>query len=317
MSVEEPLIRMTGELTDALNPVLANILDRYLAGVASAPVTLMQLLIETENNESVRGAVTALVREVRSRDADAVVQRRAQELEQLMVANAPGCERIAKMLRSDVDSAKPARSVEEGIAFCERLFDWSVQQSEEASVALYSLGNPQLLDVATAEIVSQLRGWGAITSDTALLDIGCGIGRILVALAPEIRSATGIDVSAEMVKAARRRCAPYPNVSVIKGDGRGLGELDDESFDVAIAVDSFPYLRQSGYALVERFFAESARVLKRGGQLVILNYSYSEDDDADAKEVRTLAAENGLEVLLAGTRPFELWDGLAFRMTKL
>jgi hypothetical protein len=81
-------------------------------------------------------------------------------------------------------------------------------------------------------------------------------------------------------------------------------------------VDSFPYLRQSGYALVERFFAESTRVLKPGGQLVILNYSYSEDDDADVREVGTLAAANGLELLLGGTRPFKLWDGLAFRMRK-
>jgi predicted methyltransferase len=103
---------------------------------------------------------------------------------------------------------------------------------------------------------------------------------------------------------------------VMKGDGRGLGELEDGAFDVAIAVDSFPYLRQSGYALVERFFAESARVLKRGGQLVILNYSYSEDDDTDASEVRTLAAENGLEVRLAGASPFKLWDGVAFLMIK-
>jgi cyclopropane fatty-acyl-phospholipid synthase-like methyltransferase len=259
----------------------------------------MQLLIETEDVASTRAAV-----------------RGVAELEQLVAANAEGCERIAAMLRSDMDSAKPARSVEEGIAFCERLFDWSVQQSEEASVALYSLGNPQLLELATAEIVSQLKAWGALTSETALLDIGCGIGRLLVALAPEVRTATGIDVSAEMVKTARRRCAPYSNVTVIKGDGWGFGELDDGAFDVAIAVDSFPYLRQSGYQLVERFFPESARVLKPGGQLVILNYSYSDDDDADASEVRKLSTENGLQLRLAGARPFKLWDGVAFRMVK-
>ena len=275
------------------------IVERYRAGTISPPVTIMQLLIETEDVASARAAVNGV-----------------DELEQLIVANAEGCERIAAMLRADVDSPKPATSVEEGIAFCERLFDWSVQQSEEASVALYSLGNPRLLELATAEIVSQLRAWGAVTKDTVLLDIGCGIGRLLVALAPDVRSATGIDVSAEMVKRARQRCAPYSNVTVMKGDGRGLGELEDESFDVAIAVDSFPYLRQSGYPLVERFFAESARVLKRGGQLLILNYSYSEDEDANEKEVRSLAAAKGLDVLVAGARPFELWDGVAFRMIK-
>jgi len=275
------------------------IVERYRAGAISPPVTIMQLLIETEDVASARAAVKGV-----------------EELEQLMVANAEGCERIATMLRSDMDSAKPARSVEEGIAFCERLFDWSVQQSEEASVALYSLGNPELLERATAEIVAQLKVWGAITADTDVLDIGCGIGRLLVALAPQVRSATGIDVSAEMVKAARRRCAAYSNVKAIKSDGRGLGDFETENFDVVIAVDSFPYLRQSGYALVERFFAESTRVLKPGGQFLILNYSDSGDDNADASEVRTLAAANGLEVRLAGVRRFSLWDGVAFRMIK-
>jgi SAM-dependent methyltransferase len=278
---------------------LTNIVERYRAGAISAPVAIMELLIETEDVDSTRAAVKGVA-----------------ELEELVVANAEGCERIVAMLRADVDSAKPARSVAEGIAFCERLFDWSVQQSEEASVALYSLGNPELLERATAEIVEQLRAWGAVTEDTALLDIGCGIGRLLTALAPEIRTATGIDVSAEMVKTAQRRCAPYQNLTVIKGDGTGLGGLPDATFAIALAVDSFPYLRQSGYALVEQFFAEAARVLKRGGQLVIFNYSYSEDDETDIREVRTLAAENGLEVLVAGARPFELWDGLAFRMIR-
>jgi SAM-dependent methyltransferase len=275
------------------------VLERYKAGALSAPVALMQLLIETEDVAATRAAVEGI-----------------KELNQLLASNSAGCERIAAMLRADVDSSQPAKSVEEGIGFCERLFDWSVQQSEEASVALYSLGNPELLALATAEIVERLHEWGAVTKHTVLLDIGCGIGRLLTALAPDIRSATGIDVSSAMVKAARRRCAPYPNVTVIKGDGHGLGGLPDATFDVAIAVDSFPYLRQSGYQLVDRFFAESARVLKPGGQLVVLNYSYSGDDGADAREVRALAAANGLRLIAEGERPFRLWDGVGFRMVR-
>jgi cyclopropane fatty-acyl-phospholipid synthase-like methyltransferase len=299
-----------------LDPAIVHILSRYFASELSAPVTVMQLLIETEDADAVRGIVTAAARDSKFVDARGDAVQRATDLEQVMISNADGCARIAAMLRADVDSPKPATTVEEGIAFSERLFDWSVQQSEEASVALYSLGNPSLLERATAEVVSQLREWGAITPDAAVLDVGCGIGRLLIALAPEVRSITGIDVSAEMVKAARRRCAQYQNVTVIKGDGRGLSPLADSSFDVVLAVDSFPYIRQSGYALAELFFSESARVLKPGGQLVILNYSYSEDDDADATEVRDLAARNEMRVLEAGTRRFRMWDGIAFRMTK-
>lgn len=290
---------MTTDATGADAAAIANILERYKTGSLSAPVTVMQLLIETEDFASTKAAASGNA-----------------ELARLVESNAAGCERIAAMLRADVDSAKPARTVEEGIAFCERLFDWSVQQSEEASVALYSLGNPELLEQATAEIVAQLRRWGAVSKDTVLLDIGCGIGRLLTALAPEIRNATGIDVSAEMVKAAQKRCAPYPNVRIIKGNGHGLGDLQDATFDVAVAVDSFPYLRQSGRTLVERFFAESARVLKPGGQLAILNYSDSSDAEADAREVRRLAELNQMKLVVAGERPFELWDGAAFLAIK-
>jgi len=303
-------------MTNSVNTedrAVADILERYLDGKLSAPVTLMQLLIETEDADAVRRTLADFSGSV-SDAADH--QLRARELQKLMTRNIDGCERIAAMLRSDMDSAKPARSVEEGIAFCERLFDWSVQQSEEASVALYSLGSPDLLEQATAEIVSQLRQWGVITSGSNVLDIGCGIGRLLVALAPLVRRIVGIDVSAEMVKAAQRRCAGYDNVTVTKGDGYGVGAVAADDFDLVIAVDSFPYLRQSGYALVQRFVAESTRALKLGGQLVILNYSYSDDDEADSRELQALAAENGLEVVEIGSRPFKLWDGVAFRLRK-
>ena len=299
-----------------MTPEVAGILSRYEGGALSAPVALMQLLIETEDADSVRAAVDDFARTAVAHPDAAAVGERARELEQLLKENGSGCERIAAMLRADVDSSKPAPTVEEGIAFCERLFDWSVQQSEEASVALYSLGNPALLERATAEIVSQLERWGVIGKDSEVLDIGCGIGRLLVALAPRVKRAVGIDVSAEMVKAAQRRCVALDNVEVIKGDGHGLADLPDASFDLAIAVDSFPYLRQSGYELVQRFVAESARVLRPGGQLVILNYSYSEDDEADEREVRELARGAGFEVLEIGGRPFRLWDGVAFRLAR-
>lgn len=296
-----------------MTPEVAGILSRYEGGALSAPVTLMQLLIETEDADSVRAAVADFTRTAVAQPA---VGDRARELEQLLAANRSGCERIAAMLRADVDSSKPARTVEEGIAFCERLFDWSVQQSEEASVALYSLGNPALLERATEEIVSQLDRWGLLNGDAEVLDIGCGIGRLLVALAPRVKQVVGIDVSAEMVKAAQRRCAALDNVTVMKGDGYGLGGLPDSVFDLAVAVDSFPYMRQSGYELVRRFVAESARILRRGGQLVILNYSYSEDDEADAREVLELARGSGFEVVENRGRPFELWDGVAFRLVR-
>src|SRR6476659_7727004 len=219
-----------------------DILARCMDGSISPSVALMQMLIETEDEVIVRAAVDDVTRRAAalSRSGDNLVRDRVDDLTQLVVENEHGCRRIAEMLRSNMDSPDPAPSVEEGIAFCERLFDWSVQQSEEASVALYSLGNPELLEKATAEIVAQLSYWNAVTPQTTVLDIGCGIGRMLIALAPRVHRAIGIDVSAKMADAARRRCAHLPTVTVIKGNGRGLGGVESSSCDVALAVDSFP-----------------------------------------------------------------------------
>lgn len=294
------------------------ILMRCLSGTLSPAVALMQLLIETEDAAAVRATVDEVTRRVASvsRSSDSLLRDRVDDLTQLVVENEPGCERIAEMLRSNMDSPVMATSVDEGIAFCEQLFDWSVQQSEEASVALYSLGNPQLLERATREIIAQLELWNILSQKRVVLDIGCGIGRIAAELAPKVSKVYGIDVSTKMIDAALRRCAPLSNVSLKKGSGRDLQDFADESIDTAIAVDTFPYIFQSGADLVAMHFAESARVLKRGGDLVILNYSYRDDEKADIADVKRLAAENGFDVIVSGDRPFSMWDGLAFHLRK-
>lgn len=291
-------------------------LKRCLSGTMSPAVALMQLLISTEDASHVRAMVDEVTERAAllSRATDSLLRDRVDELTQLVVENEPGCEKIAEMLRSNVDSPEPARSVEEGIQFCERLFDWSVQQSEEASVALYSLGNAQILERATREVIAQLELWNIISQKRVVLDIGCGIGRIASELAPRVQEIHGIDVSSRMIEAALRRCAPLGNVRLMKGTGRDLHEYGDASFDAALAVDTFPYLHQSGAELVARHFAEAKRVLRPGGDFVILNYSYRGDDDADIAEVRSLAGEHGFDVLVCGERPFGVWDGLAFHL---
>jgi SAM-dependent methyltransferase len=278
----------------------------------------MQMLIETENAAVVRAAVDDVTRRAAdlSRSGDSLLRDRVDDLTQLVLENEQGCSRIAEMLRSHMDSPDPAPSVEEGIAFCERLFDWSVQQSEEASVALYSLGNPELLERATREVVMQLERWGILSRDRTVLDIGCGIGRLEVELASRVGAVHGIDVSMQMINAALRRCAPLSNVHLLKVTGRDLADYSDRSFDAVIAVDTFPYINQSGAALVERYFAEAQRVLKPGGDFVILNFSYGNNDAADESTVRMLAGRHSFEAITAGERPFALWDGVAFQLRK-
>ena len=278
----------------------------------------MQLLIDTEDAAAVRSIIDELALRAAafSRGTDSLLRDRVDDLTQLVVENELGCERIAEMLRSNMDSPEMAPTVEAGIAFCERLFDWSVQQSEEASVALYSLGNPTLLEQATSEIVAQLDQWNVLGKDKTVLDLGCGIGRIACAIAPKVREVHGIDVSRGMIDIALRRCEPLTNVHLLKSTGHDLREFNDELFDTVIAIDTFPYINQSGATLVESHFSEMKRVLKTGSDLVILNYSYRGDDDVDRDDVRRLAAEYGFDVMVSGEHPFNIWNGSAFHLRK-
>ena len=102
------------------------------------------------------------------------------------------------------------------VARCRRLFDRLVEMNAEASVALYSLGEPGLLDAATREVVDLLDQLAVLGPERHVLDIGCGIGRFERALADRVAAITGIDISPQMLQAARQRCAGLANVSFIE-----------------------------------------------------------------------------------------------------
>jgi SAM-dependent methyltransferase len=283
-----------------------DILSRCDSGSISTAIALMELLIETEDAR----AATRLVR------AHVGAFSAASGILQLLESKPEGAARVAAMLRSGMDRPPVNATVEEGIAFCRRLFDWSVTQSEEASVALYSLGDASILEAATREIVEWLDVEGALEIDRDALDLGCGIGRMEVALAPRLRSITGIDVSPEMLKRARVRCEGLSNVRLSSATGKDLAGFPARSFHLVLAVDVFPYLVQSALALAETHVEEAARVLHPGGQLVILNLSYRADRGRDIRDVTGFARAHGFEVAVGGTAPFTLWDGLAFRLVR-
>ena len=145
------------------------IFAKFLAGDISAPVATMQLLLAAEGPHH---AIAAL---------RAASDTRLNELEGLLA----GCTDVSRTIAA-VRETPPAKGEDAGgvIARNRAMFDWLVAQSPEASVALYSLGRPDLLDQATAEIVRVLRHWGLLGRERRVLDLGCGIGRIAAALSP-------------------------------------------------------------------------------------------------------------------------------------
>lgn len=283
------------------------IVDRYLRFEASASMVLMELVQYTEDT-------VALSRILPSLRGDPV---RLRVLVNHLADNEEGCRTIVRMISQRLDSPEPASDAEEGIARCRKLFDASVAHSEESSVALYSLGNPELLAAATNEVIDTMDGWSVFKTCRDALEVGCGIGRLMTPVSSRVRSVTGVDVSPGMIAAATRRLAALSNTSVLVTDGQDLSAFGPGSMDLVYSVDTFPYLVLSGQTLVERYFDEVRRVLRPGGDFVLFNYAYGRSR-ADANgEVLALADRAQLQVTRANESPFRIWNGIGWLLRKV
>ena len=291
----------------------ADALRHRAEGDLPANVALMHLLIEAGSAAEAERALAEAIEDAAGR-GDARAGRRLGEMRDLWRAN-PGAWDVVRSMIGQVDhGAAPGRG--DAVAAIAASFDAAATASPEAGVALYALGDPGLLARATAEVVGWLRDRDLVRPDRRVLDLGCGIGRFEAAIAGEVRHVTGVDVSGEMIRIAAKSLADFTNVQVLQVAGRDLAVFAGAAFDLVLAVDSFPYLVQAGGDLARTHVREAARVLRPGGDLVILNYAYGGHPGADRDEVAAYAAAAGLAVIEAGTRPFSLWDGLAFHLRK-
>lgn len=317
MDVRSSGIAVTANLADA-------VVERCIAGEVSPAIAIAQILVGSGDVTSVERAVeTAGERLSHAHGVDSTALMAGERLDamrSLLRDVTPGCARIAAtLIHTDptvLSSPQHGVASSNTIDRCRTFFDDLVQQSEEASVALYSLGNPALLRRASEEIVAVLDAWHTVPSDAVVLDIGCGIGRLEQLLSGRVAEIHAIDVSPGMIEVARRRCTGLGNVHFSTSSGRDLSAFADQSFDLVLAVDSFPYLYGSGVALVEAHFGEAHRVLRSGGHFVILNLSYRGDPETDRNDVYRLARDCGFDVIACGVRPFTFWDGLAFHLRR-
>jgi SAM-dependent methyltransferase len=285
------------------------VLEELLNGDASAPVSLARLLLATESLVEVDELLGGLLKGLDSANPVA-------EMAQLLQEHRPGCEDAAVILHEHPDLLGSRQRPREAIAECRAFFDRAVVLNEVASVAAYCLGDTAILDACTGEAMDLFERWGVLGSDRAVLDLGCGIGRFSAALALRTREVHGIDISPKMIAAARRRCAHLPNVRFTRGSGHDLAKLKDASFDLVLAADSFPYIFQGGPDLVSILFMEIARVLKPGGDFVLINFSYRASRHADRRDVQRLCRTFGLDLAVPGSQPFKLWDAEAYHIRR-
>lgn len=276
-------------------------LERYLDAEISAEIALMHFLIGLGSADQ----LISMLRDVRATEPG---RSEIADLLRLAVANREGLSRAEAVITAGVTKPPPGGS--DAIAAVRGHYDRAVVAAPEASVALYSLGSEEILNRATKEIVERLMECHLLGKDRDVLDIGCGIGRIEKAVAGKVRRITGIDISAEMIGEAQRRCAGLSNVIFLPTSGRDLSAVDGNAYDLVLAVDCFPYLVAAGTAA--QHVADAARLLRPTGHLLILNFSYRGDLAADFRDLNQFADGTGLKIVRGGIRDFALWDGITF-----
>ncbi len=103
-------------------------------------------------------------------------------------------------------------------------------------------------------------------SSWKVLEIGCGIGRILKPLAPYFHTLVGIDVSSTMIAQSKTWLSGYPHVTTVETSGVDLCEFDDQSFDLVYSYVAFQHMPRPVF---EQYLNEINRVLTPNGYLAL------------------------------------------------
>ncbi len=98
-----------------------------------------------------------------------------------------------------------------------------------------------------------------------VLDIGCGIGRVLKPLSPYFHKLIGVDVSAEMIVKSKTWLRDVHNVTTVETSGVDLNIFPPRYFDLVYSYVAFQHMPRP---IFNRYLEEINRVLKTQGFLV-------------------------------------------------
>ena len=116
------------------------------------------------------------------------------------------------------------------------------------------------LEITFIPLYKKVISKSILSSQSHILDIGCGSGLFLRMAGAKGATSTGIDVSPELLEIARQR---NPMAELLNQDMENLS-FDDKSFDIITGFNSLQYAED-----ITNLLKEIKRVLKDDGKLVI------------------------------------------------
>ena len=130
--------------------------------------------------------------------------------------------------------------------------------------AMWALGDYPSIAEQIAEVGPRAVEAASVSGDDTVLDVACGAGNATIPAAKTGAKTTGLDITPELLAAARRIAAEEGvEIEWIEGDAEQL-PFDEGSFDAVTSVFGCMFAPDHKQAA-----AELARVLKPGGRMAV------------------------------------------------
>jgi len=179
---------------------------------------------------------------------------------------------IRAVRRTLLSSSKTTASSHKGKSRSEYKSVWNDLSDTEDRAKMHVSGyveEEKYLHAAN-ETKKSLDATVGIKPDDEILEIGCGVGRVGMVLAPLCKRWIGCDVSSNMLKHAAKRLSKFKNIRLIEISGFDLKPVADASVDVVYCTVVFMHLEEWDRY---NYVLEAYRVLRPGGRIFIDNFS--------------------------------------------
>jgi 2-polyprenyl-3-methyl-5-hydroxy-6-metoxy-1,4-benzoquinol methylase len=147
-------------------------------------------------------------------------------------------------------------------------------------------------------MIERFEQYGSRPLETsALLEIGCGVGRFMRPLSQRFARVHGVDISTNMLEVAAVYCAGLENVSTSVTDGTSLSGIPDEAFDYMVTAGVLQHITH--FDVIASYLREAIRALRPGG-VFLFQFEGNRTNSLGSGQVGAKITACGLDVALEG-----------------